>query len=155
MVEAVKRNTHKTFFSGVLLLTLSTVLVKLIGLFYKIPMLSYLGTEGMGYFNTALELYALLCALSTAGLPVAMSVLISDTRHRDMPLAARRLGVRRIFSVALVTFMVVGCWHSSPVHSRPCSVILRPPLRWWPLRQPFCLSACPRPCEATFRGRET
>ena len=53
MVEAAKRNTQRTFFSGVLLLTLSTVLVKLIGLFYKIPMLSYLGTEGMGYFNSA------------------------------------------------------------------------------------------------------
>lgn len=77
MVAEVSSNPKKTFFSGVLLLTLSTVLVKLIGLFYKIPMLSYLGTEGMGYFNSAYELYALFCVISTAGLPVALSVLIS------------------------------------------------------------------------------
>ena len=35
----------KVFLSGVMVLTLSTVLVKLIGLFYKIPMLHYLGSE--------------------------------------------------------------------------------------------------------------
>ena len=43
MVDKVQPNSKKVFFSGVMLLTLSTVLVKLIGLFYKIPMLSYLG----------------------------------------------------------------------------------------------------------------
>ena len=77
MVGAVQRNTKKTFFSGVLLLSLSTVLVKLIGLIYKIPMLTYLGSEGMGYFNSAYEIYALFCVIATAGLPVALSVLIS------------------------------------------------------------------------------
>ena len=76
MTEAAG-NMRKTFLSGVLLLSLSTVLVKIIGLIYKIPMLSYLGSEGMGYFNSAYEIYALFCVISTAGLPVAMSVLIS------------------------------------------------------------------------------
>lgn len=41
------------FISGVSLLTLSAVAVKVIGLLYRIPMLDALGTEGMGYFNTA------------------------------------------------------------------------------------------------------
>ncbi|MBQ1982981.1 MAG: oligosaccharide flippase family protein [Clostridia bacterium] len=115
--------------AGAAILTLSALVVKLMGLLYRIPMLDRLGTEGMGYFNTALELYALLCALSTAGLPVAMSVLISDTRHRDMPLTARRLGVRRIFSVALVTFMVVGCVGSVllALFARPLAALLGNP----------------------------
>ena len=69
--------TKKVFFSGVLLLTLSTVLVKLVGLIYKIPMLSYLGSEGMGYFHSAYEIYAVFCIIATAGLPVALSVLYS------------------------------------------------------------------------------
>ena len=77
MVEDQKKTVGKSFFSGVLLLTTSTVLVKLIGLFYKIPMLAYLGSEGMGYFNSAYEIYALFCVIATAGLPVAVSVLIS------------------------------------------------------------------------------
>ena len=54
----------KGFMSGVLLLSLSTLLVKIIGLAFKIPMLSFLGTEGMGYFNSAYEIYALLCTVS-------------------------------------------------------------------------------------------
>ncbi len=72
--------TGRVFLSGVMVLTLSTVLVKLIGLFYKIPMLHYLGTEGMGYFNAAYEWYATLCVLSTAGLPLAGSMLIAEAR---------------------------------------------------------------------------
>ena len=103
MVEEAKRSTQKTFFSGVLLLTLSTVLVKLIGLFYKIPMLSYLGTEGMGYFNSAYEIYALFCVISTAGLPVALSVLISGAVARGEGLKAAR-----IYRVTRAVFLWIG-----------------------------------------------
>ena len=77
MADKVQKNTGKVFLSGVLLLSLSTILVKVIGLIYKIPMLTYLGSEGMGYFNSAYEIYALFCVISTAGLPVALSVLVS------------------------------------------------------------------------------
>ena len=72
-----RRERGRGFLGGVSVLTVSVLLVKVIGLLYRIPMLTYLGTEGMGYFNTAYELYALFCVIATAGLPVAMSVLIS------------------------------------------------------------------------------
>lgn len=97
-----------SFLSGLSLLTLSAVAVKLIGLAYRIPMLRVLGTEGMGYFNTAYEVYALLCVLSTAGLPVAMSVLISGQTAERSPAAAHALN-RRVYRVALAVFAVVGC----------------------------------------------
>ena len=71
------------FISGVFILSLSTLIVKVIGLAFKIPMLSLLGMEGMGYFNSAYEIYALLCVVSTAGLPVALSILISSARATD------------------------------------------------------------------------
>ena len=91
------------FLSGVSYLTVSALLVKVIGLLYRIPMLTYLGTEGMGYFNTAYELYALFCVIATAGLPVAMSVMISS---------GEALGehgrVKRIFSLSCKAFLVVG-----------------------------------------------
>ena len=76
--------------SGAALLTLSTLLVKIVGLVYKIPMLSLLGTEGMGYFHSAYELYTLMVGAATAGLPVALSVLLSDALAKgDTPLAKR------------------------------------------------------------------
>ena len=48
-----RRGRGGRFLSGVSSLTLSAVVVKLIGLAYRIPMLRVLGTAGMGYFNTA------------------------------------------------------------------------------------------------------
>ncbi len=91
------------FLSGVSYLTVSALLVKVMGFLYRIPMLTYLGTEGMGYFNTAYELYALFCIISTAGLPVAMSVLISSCEAQG-----REGRVKRIFRVSLLAFIVMG-----------------------------------------------
>ena len=54
-----EKNTSK-FFSSVIILTASTVVVKIIGMLYKIPMLNILGAEGMGYFNSAYEIYTFL-----------------------------------------------------------------------------------------------
>ncbi len=102
-METMRENTKKVFFSGVLLLSLSTLLVKLIGLIYKIPMLSYLGSEGMGYFHSAYEIYALFCIIATAGLPVALSVLVSEAVS-----AGREAQVTRIYRAALIIFVVIG-----------------------------------------------
>lgn len=90
-----------SFSSGVIILSLSAVIVKIIGLIYKIPMLTLLGSEGMGYFNSAYEIYTLFCVIATAGLPVAMSVMISSAR-------ARGEGVGRIFKVSMSLFLMLG-----------------------------------------------
>lgn len=75
-----KQREKFSFLSGVFWLSMSTVLVKVTGLITKIPLLHLLGAEGMGYYNTAYEIYAFLFVLSTAGLPVALSILISEER---------------------------------------------------------------------------
>jgi stage V sporulation protein B len=85
------RGEGSVFLSGVLVLTLSTVLVKLIGMLYKIPMLHYLGSEGMGYFNAAYEWYATLCVIATSGLPLASSMFIARARAVGCPEAVRRV----------------------------------------------------------------
>ena len=95
---SVTKGSNK-FLSGVLVLTLSTVIVKIIGLVYKIPMLTLLGGEGMGYFNSAYEIYALVCTISVTGLPVAMSVIISSSDEKKR---------RKMFSLSLALFLVMG-----------------------------------------------
>jgi len=98
------RRSHSSgFFSGVLVLSISTLVVKVIGLAYKIPMLSLLGAEGMGYFNSAYEIYALLCVISTAGLPTALSMLISSYKERNL-----YGNVRRVYKNALSVFLAFG-----------------------------------------------
>ena len=86
--------------SGVGILTLSTVIVKVIGLIYKIPMLRLITSVGMGYFNSAYEIYAAFCVIATSGLPVAISLLVSSTQNE-----CRR---KRIFSIGLTTFFLLG-----------------------------------------------
>ena len=112
--------TKKVFYSGVLLLTLSTILVKFVGLIYKIPMLSYLGSEGMGYFHSAYEIYAVFCIIATAGLPVALSVLISTAVAEGKEREAER-----IWQVSLTIFVIVGL-----IGSILMWVLARPICKW-------------------------
>lgn len=95
------KETRKSngFISGVLILSLSAVIVKIIGLIYKIPMLRLLGSEGMGYFNSAYEIYTLFLTVATTGLPVAMSVMISSGEGGS---------AKRVFSVAIRIFLILG-----------------------------------------------
>ena len=114
-----------SFLSGVSILTLSALTVKVIGLLYRIPMLNLLGTEGMGYFNTAYELYALFCVISTAGLPVAMSVLISSLETEG-----RRGEAGRVYRVSLLLFAGIGVAGTALLRglSAPFAVLLGNPL---------------------------
>ena len=91
------------FLSGVLVLSISTVLVKIIGLACKIPLIAYLGAEGMGYFNSAYEIYALLCVISTAGLPVALAMLIATELARE-----NRARIDGIYRSACRMFCLLG-----------------------------------------------
>ena len=101
--EKTAKKNGKGFVSGVLMLSLSTFIVKVIGLAYKIPMMSLLGAEGMGYFNSAYEIYALLCVISTAGLPVALSILISADAE-----GGRWRRIERIYRTAMTLFGIIG-----------------------------------------------
>lgn len=77
------RSTEKkAFLTGVFWLTASSVLVKLAGLMFKIPMNHVVGDTGMGYYNSAYSVYTFLYMLSTSGLPVALSVMVSEGRSR-------------------------------------------------------------------------
>ena len=61
-----------------LLLSLSGAAVKICGLFFKIPLFSVIGAEGMGYFSSAYVLYTFFFVLSGSGLPVGVSILVSS-----------------------------------------------------------------------------
>lgn len=95
--------SRRLFFSGILLLGGANLIVKVIGLVFKIPMSYYLGSEGMGYFNSAYQIYTWLYMLSTAGLPVAVSILVSEGRA----LGDRRT-VRRVDRITSLSFFFIG-----------------------------------------------
>ena len=92
-----------TFFGGAAILAVGILVVKLIGMFYKIPLLNIIGEQGSADFNNAYNIYAVLLTISTAGLPVAVSKLVSEANA-----LGRRNQVRRTFRLALALFLVLG-----------------------------------------------
>jgi len=99
----LKEGDSEGIFSGVLVLTLSNLVVKAVGLLFKIPMNYVVGDTGMGYYNAAYSIYTFFYMLSTAGLPVAVSIMISEARGRG-----RRKHMRQILCVAVVLFISIG-----------------------------------------------
>ena len=94
---------QNSFFGGAAILAAGILIVKLIGMFYKIPLINIIGEAGAADFNNAYNIYAVLLTVSTAGLPVAVSKLVSEANALD-----RRNQVRRTFRLALVLFLVLG-----------------------------------------------
>lgn len=74
-------NTSNLLMQGSIL-AIAGILVRFIGLIYKVPMIRILGQEGMGYYNTAYEIYNIGLILSSYSLPLAMSKLIAARRVR-------------------------------------------------------------------------
>ncbi len=93
----------QNFLTGAAILSLSTIVVKVIGMFYKIPLKLLIGDAGFAYFNAAYAIYTVLLVISTTGLPVAMSRMVSE---------AHTLGngkqMKRIFRTALMAYMTIG-----------------------------------------------
>jgi len=94
---------NQNYLHGAAILTVSVIIIKILGAIYKIPMGNILGDEGFTHFNVAYNLYNLLLTLSTAGLPVAVSKMVSEANTLGSPMQ-----VRRIFRVALGAFAVLG-----------------------------------------------
>lgn len=92
-----------TFYGGAAILAVGSIIVKLIGALYKIPLGNILSNESYTNFNTAYNVYNLFLTISTAGLPVALSKTISEADT-----LGRRNQIQRIFRVALATFTVLG-----------------------------------------------
>ena len=99
----MSQSKKQSFLHGTALLAAATAIVKIIGALYKIPLKMIIGDEGFSYFNTAYEIYSLLLLISTAGLPVAMSRMISQ---------ASALGhsnqVRKVYATSRNLFLALG-----------------------------------------------
>ena len=100
---AQKKRKSQSLLNGALVLSVSTLLVKIIGVIYKIPISNMMGAVGRGYFDSAYNLYIPIYTISMAGLPVDVSKMVSQHvalgRYRD---------VRMIFRVSARLFTFTG-----------------------------------------------
>ena len=97
------RRKQNTFFGGAAVLAAGIMVVKLIGMFYKIPLVNIIGEAGNADFGNAYNIYAVLLTISTAGLPVAVSKMVSEANA-----VGNRNQVHKVFRISLCAFLVLG-----------------------------------------------
>ena len=100
---------QNTFFGGAAILAVGILVVKLIGMFYKIPLTNIIGEQGNADFNNAYYIYSVLLTISTAGLPVAVSKLVSEANA-----LGRRNQVHKTFRLSMLLFLSLGVIYSLP-----------------------------------------
>ena len=93
----------QNYLSGAAVLAATVVIVKVLGAIYKIPLFNLLGDAGSANFNAAYQIYNLLLAVATGGIPAAVSRLVSASLANG-----GRGQVRRYLRVGLVVFSAIG-----------------------------------------------
>ena len=93
----------QNFLHGALILMSATVIVKIIGYFFKVPLKGIIGVSGFGYFNAAYGLFNTLYALSVAGMPVAVARMVAQNMQQG-----RFRDVRKIKRLSTIAFLCAG-----------------------------------------------
>lgn len=102
------------------ILAVASIISRIIGLIYRIPMQRILGDIGIGYYSTAFEIYNVMLIISSYSLPLAVSKMVSAQM-------AKKGGLRRIRYLSALCFCNHQ-WHNSGTHT----------VFWW---QFFCNNA--------------
>lgn len=92
-----------TFFGGAAILAVGIIAVKVISAVYKMPLVNILGSSGYADFSAAFNIFNILLTVSTAGIPVAMSKMISEANSKQ-----RYSQTHKIFRVSMLFFAAFG-----------------------------------------------
>ncbi|MBQ9950423.1 MAG: polysaccharide biosynthesis protein [Clostridia bacterium] len=93
----------KSFVTGAAILAVAGLIVKILGAVYRIPLNNLIGTEGMSFYAVAYPYYSWLLVISSAGLPAAISKLVSERVTRGDYKAAHK-----VFTVAFRILLIIG-----------------------------------------------
>lgn len=94
-----------SFVGNVLMLMFSQVLIKILGLVYRLAITNAkgFGDQGNGYYSAGYQVYAVLLIISSQGIPGAVSKLVSNK------VANKKYNeAHRIFKVSLLVFAIIG-----------------------------------------------
>lgn len=116
-----ENKSHLNMIGGALSLTISAIIVKIIGLIYKVPLSYILLDEGMGYFNSAYTVYTFFYIISTAGIPKSISILTSKAESEG-----DSLRVEAIYKTAFKMFFIFALIIAASLFilSEPISILI-------------------------------
>jgi len=98
----------KSFIQGAVILGIAGIIIKVMGMFFRIPLANLIGDTGMGYYQTAYPIYVLFLTLATAGIPIAISKMVSERVAVD-----RHYEAYRVFKVSFVLLFFIGICSST------------------------------------------
>lgn len=103
-MEQTKQKTN-SFMKNVLILMFAQIMVKILGLVYKFVITNFegFGDIGLGYYSSGYQIYSLLLALSSIGIPSVISKLISERVA-----IGDNKGAQRVFKICMTLFVGVG-----------------------------------------------
>ena len=102
-LKKTNAKTGQTMLGGAMILTVSMMLVKVIGLLYKLPLANAYSMEGKSYFSSAFNIYLPIYAIAITGLPIAVARMVSQRCAQGLYRDARE-----IHKVAQRLFLITG-----------------------------------------------
>lgn len=103
----MKKNS---FLQGAFVATLGIVLCKILGILYVIPFYATIGEQGGALYAYAYNIYSIFLSISQAGIPLAMSKIISEyytLGYYNTKEKAFKLGKRFLFTIGLISFLIL------------------------------------------------
>ena len=94
----VRSAQNDDFIAQGAILAVATVLTKVIGVIYRIPLANILGDAGNGFYGYAYQIYAMALMVSSLSLPTAVSKLAAGQRRNSV----------RVFRCSMLFAVVVG-----------------------------------------------
>ena len=105
-----KKRKESNFVVQGSILAVASIVVRIIGIAYRIPMINIIGDEGMGYYGTAFNVYNIALLLSSYSLPLAVSKMVSAR------LAGKQYrNAARILRAALCYATIVGAFAAAVI----------------------------------------
>lgn len=92
------------------ILAIASLISRIIGLLYRIPMTAIIGDAGNDYYGSAFQIYNILLIISSYSLPLAVSKLVSANMSQG-----KRRNVYRILKCALIFALTSGTTQRCPV----------------------------------------
>lgn len=107
MSRKLKKNG---FVEGAVIAYAAIVITKILGAFYNIPFYQIIGEEGSIVYSFAYNIYVLFLDISTSGIPIAISIVLSEYATKGMYKSkekAYKLGMRIVVGVSVLAFAVL------------------------------------------------
>lgn len=98
------------FVEGTLIATLAIVIVKILGMLYVIPFYSIVGSNGGALYSYAYNIYLIFLGISSAGLPNAISKVISEYNTLGMVDAKERAyknAIKIMSFISILAFLIL------------------------------------------------